>query len=186
MFTFEAIKEHGSVALKTTLADLDRVEAIGEREVCFVTRQGAEINPIMPFAYGGVSIQAQHYWTDRDISRTTTEPALGAGRTVCGKCDFGRRLVYERVRDYWGAELPANRGPLQLRHGEVRLLPRRERDAGSPQGRRLRSARGDGVQDQYAFPAVQAGMFKAQLRYITRVWGLWWPIFWNFGAFALP
>ena len=32
---------------------------------------------------------------------------------------------------------------------------------------------------QYDFPAVQAGVFKADLRYITRVWGLWWPVFWN-------
>ena len=182
VFTFEAIKEHGSVALKTTLADLDRVEAIGEREVCFVTRQGAEINPIMPFAYGGVSIQAQHYWTDRDISRTTTEPALGAGPYRLREVDFGRRLVYERVRDYWGAELPANRG--RYNFDTVKFDYFRDENV------MLEAHKGD-VFDlreetvsknwttQYAFPAVQAGMFKAQLRYITRVWGLWWPIFWN-------
>ena len=32
---------------------------------------------------------------------------------------------------------------------------------------------------QYNFPAVEAGLFKRELRYINRVWGLWWPIFWN-------
>ena len=32
---------------------------------------------------------------------------------------------------------------------------------------------------QYDFPAVRSGLFRAELRYVTRVWGLWWPTFWN-------
>ncbi|MYE23181.1 MAG: hypothetical protein F4Y01_04465, partial [Gammaproteobacteria bacterium] len=51
-FTFDAIREHGSVALRTALADLDRIETFGERELCFVTRPDAEPNPILPFQYG--------------------------------------------------------------------------------------------------------------------------------------
>ena len=43
-FSFDAFKEHGSVALKTAFTDLERVEIIGARELCFVTRPGAEIN----------------------------------------------------------------------------------------------------------------------------------------------
>ena len=93
VFSFEAFKEHGSVALKTALTDLDRVDVIGEREVCFVAREGAEINPIMPFAYGGMAIQAKHYWADKDISKTTTEPALGAGPYRLAEVDFGRKLI---------------------------------------------------------------------------------------------
>ena len=55
LFSFDVFKEHGSVSLRTALQDLDHIYAFGERELCFVTRANAQINPIMPFAYGGVS-----------------------------------------------------------------------------------------------------------------------------------
>ena len=182
VFSFEAFKEHGSVALKTGLTDLDRVEIIGEHEVCFVTRPGAEINPIMPFAYGNMPIQARHYWAERDISRTTTEPALGAGPYRLKEVDFGRRLIYERVPDYWGAEIPVNRGRYNFdtvkfdyfRDENIML----EAHKGNVFDLREETVSKNWT-TQYVFPAVEAGVFKADLRYISRVWGLWWPVFWN-------
>ncbi len=182
VFSFEAFKEHGSVALKTALTDLDRVDVIGEREVCFVAREGAEINPIMPFAYGGMAIQAKHYWADKDISKTTTEPALGAGPYRLAEVDFGRKLIYERVQDYWGADIPVNRGRYNFdtvkfdyfRDENVML----EAHKGNVFDLREETVSKNWT-TQYKFPAIEAGVFKADLRYITRVWGLWWPVFWN-------
>ena len=181
-FTFEAFKEHGSVALKTALTDLASVAVIGERELCFVTREGAEVNPILPFAYGGMPIHAKHYWASRDISKTTVEAPLGAGPYRLKTMDFGRSLVYHRLPDYWGAEVPANRG--RYNFDTVKFDYFRDENV------MLEAHKGD-VFDlreetvsknwatQYDFPAVQAGVFKADLRYISRVWGLWWPLFWN-------
>ena len=182
VYSFEAFKEHGSVALKTALTDLDRVDVIGEREVCFVAREGAEVNPIMPFAYGGMAIQAKHYWADRDISKTTTEPALGAGPYRLAEVDFGRKLIYERVQDYWGADIPVNRGRYNFdtvkfdyfRDENVML----EAHKGNVFDLREETVSKNWT-TQYTFPAIDAGVFKADLRYITRVWGLWWPVFWN-------
>ena len=182
VYSFEAFKEHGGVALKTALTDLDRVDVIGEREVCFVTREGAEVNPIMPFAYGGMAIQAKHYWADKDISKTTTEPALGAGPYRLVEVDFGRKLIYERVVDYWGADIPVNRGRYNFatvkfdyfRDENVML----EAHKGNVFDLREETVSKNWT-TQYKFPAVDAGVFKADLRYITRVWGLWWPVFWN-------
>ena len=182
VFSFEAFKDHGSVALKTALTDLDRVEIIGESEVCFVTRPGAEINPIMPFAYGSMPIQARHYWAERDISRTTTEPALGAGPYRLKELDFGRRLIYERVPDYWGTDVPVNRGRYNFdtvkfdyfRDENIML----EAHKGNVFDLREETVSKNWT-TQYRFPAVDAGVFKADLRYISRVWGLWWPVFWN-------
>ena len=181
-FSFDAFKEHGSVALKTALTDLQSVDIVGERELCFVTRDGAEINPILPFAYGGMPIHAKHYWAARDISKTTIDAPLGGGPYRLRKVDFGRSLVYERVADYWGADIPVNRG--RYNFDTVKFDYFRDENV------MLEAHKGD-VFDlreetvsknwatQYNFPAVQAGVFKADLRYISRVWGLWWPVFWN-------
>ncbi len=182
VFSFESFKEHGSVALKTALLDLERVEPMGDRELCFVTREGAETNPIMPFAYGAAPIHAAHYWRERDISKTTLEPPLGAGPYRLQTYDLGRKLTYERVPDYWGKGIPVNRGRynfdvikfdyfrdehIMLEAHKADVIDLREETVSK------------NWTTEYEFPAVEAGMFKRELRYITRVWGLWWPIFWN-------
>ena len=182
LFTFDAIREHGSVALRTTLTDLDRVFAFGDREVCFVTRQGAEPNPILPFIYGRIAILPKHYWESKDISKTTAEPPPGSGPYRLQRGDFGRNLTYERFPDYWGRDLPVNKG--RYNFDVVKFDYFRDENV------QLEAHKGDVVDvreesisknwaTQYDFPAVRQGLFRAELRQVTRIWGLWWPVFWN-------
>ena len=186
VFTFDAIREHGSVALRTALADLDRIETFGERELCFVTRPDAEPNPILPFQYGRIAILPKHYWQDpdggRDITKTTTVPPPGSGPYRLARSDFGRTLTYERVADYWGRSLPVTRG--RYNFDVVKFDYFRDENV------QLEAHKADVVDvreesisknwaTQYDFPAVRSGLFRAELRYVTRVWGLWWPTFWN-------
>ena len=110
VFTFDMFREHGSVALRTVLGDIDRWFVFGEREICFVRKPNAEVNPILLFAIGSYSILPKHYWESRDISATTVEPPLGSGPYRLKFADTGRILEYERVEDYWGQNIPANKG----------------------------------------------------------------------------
>ena len=48
--------------------------------------------------------------TDRDITKTTLEPLLGNGAYRIKAVDPGRSITYQRVADYWAADLPVNRG----------------------------------------------------------------------------
>ena len=182
LFTFDVIREHGSVALRTALADLDRIVPFGERELCFVSRAGAEPNPITPFIYGRIAILPKHYWEDQDISRTTVTPALGSGPYRLRRAVFGRSLFYERVKDYWGRDLPVNAG--RFNFDTVKFDYFRDENV------MLEAHKGDVVDvreesisknwaTQYDFPAVRRGLFKAELRDVARIWGLWWPLFWN-------
>ena len=182
LFSFNVFKEHGSVSLRTALQDLVHVYAFGERELCFVTRANAQINPIMPFAYGGLSILPKHYWQSRDISKTTVEAPLGSGPYRLKRVDFGRSLDYERVENYWGRDIPVNRGRYNWNNvkfdyfrDENVMLEAHKADVIDAREETVSKA----WTTEYNFPAVKAGLFKADLRYITRVWGLWWPIFWN-------
>ena len=54
-------------------------------------------------------VRPAHYWRDRDPARATLVPPVGSGPyRVAG---FDRSHVrYERVADYWGRDLPVNRG----------------------------------------------------------------------------
>ena len=182
LFTFDVIREHGSVALRTALADLQEVFAFGERELCFVTRTDAVPNPITPFIYGRIAILPKHYWQQRDITRTTVEAPLGSGPYRLRREVFGRSLFYDRVPDYWGRDLPVNKG--RYNFDSVKFDYFRDENV------MLEAHKGDAVDvreesisknwaTQYDFPAVRQGLFKAELREVARIWGLWWPTFWN-------
>jgi microcin C transport system substrate-binding protein len=54
----------------------------------------------------------RHWWTvdGRDITKTTLEPILGSGAYRIKAVDPGRSITYERVADYWAADLQVNKG----------------------------------------------------------------------------
>ena len=52
----------------------------------------------------------KHYWEGRDFAATTLEPPLGSGPYKIANFETGRSIVYTRVKDYWGKDLPVNTG----------------------------------------------------------------------------
>ena len=92
-----------------------KVERIGEREVKFTF--DAPGNRELPHIVGELTVLPKHYWegTDsqgrkRDISQTTLEPPLGSGPYRIKEFVAGRSVSLERVKDYWGVNLPVQVG----------------------------------------------------------------------------
>lgn len=86
-------------------------EVTGDREVTFTFDQAG--NRELPFICGEVRVLPKHWWTakgpdgqPRDVSKTTLEPPLGSGPYRIKTFEAGRTITYERVKDYWGANLP--------------------------------------------------------------------------------
>ena len=74
-------------------------------------------NRELPHIVGELLVLPQHWWegTDangkqRDIGESTLEPPLGSGPYKVGQVVPGRSISYERVPDYWGANLNVNIG----------------------------------------------------------------------------
>ena len=182
LFTFKMLKTFGSVAIKTALADLQDVFAVGDSEICFVRDIAAELNPSLPFIIGEFSILPKHYWLDKDISKTSIYPPLGSGPYRLFEANLGRKVRYERVVDYWGANLPVNKGRYNFDTVEFDYFKDETVMAEAHRSGEF-DVREEGVSKawakQYDFPAVKAGIFKKELRPLARVEGLWWPIFWN-------
>jgi len=110
VFSFDTIRQHGRPFLKSFYDDIDQVTALDERrlKVTFKTRN--TMKPLM--AAAGLSPLPRHWWTQpgRDITQTTLEPILGSGAYRIKAMDPGRAITYERVKDYWAADLPVSRG----------------------------------------------------------------------------
>ncbi|GAB6841028.1 microcin C transport system substrate-binding protein [Methylorubrum rhodinum] len=92
-----------------------KAEATGEREVTFRFSEAG--NRELPQVLGQMQVLPKHWWTGTDAngkprsaSETTLEIPLGSGPYRLSKIDAGRYAIYERVADYWGKDLPVNRG----------------------------------------------------------------------------
>jgi microcin C transport system substrate-binding protein len=114
IFSMEAYKKH-SPAMAAYYRHVVKVEKTGEREVTFVFDGPG--NREMPVILGQLNVLPKHWWegTDangkkRDIGAQTLEPPLGNGAYRIKEFVAGRTVVYERVKDYWGKDLPVNIG----------------------------------------------------------------------------
>ncbi len=108
IWTFETLKTKGHPRFRLYYADVIRVEKVGERGVRFNFRSGD--NRELPDIVGEMPVMSKAYWQNRDFEKTTLEPPLGSGPYKIETFDVGRSIIYRRVADYWGKDLPVNRG----------------------------------------------------------------------------
>jgi microcin C transport system substrate-binding protein len=59
---------------------------------------------------GQLPILPKHYWEGRAFDKPTLEPPLGSGSYKIDSFEIGRSVTLRRVDDYWGKDLPVNRG----------------------------------------------------------------------------
>lgn len=95
--------------------NVQRAEATGDNEVTFFF--DVKNNRELPMIMGQLTVLPKHYWTGtdakgvkRDPLKTTLEPPLGSGPYRIKQATPGRSISYERVKDYWGKDLPVNKG----------------------------------------------------------------------------
>ena len=62
------------------------------------------------YLLGYLPIVPAHYWLERDVSEPTMAPPPQSGPYRLTEVSQGRYVIYERVPDYWGRNLPVNRG----------------------------------------------------------------------------
>jgi microcin C transport system substrate-binding protein len=92
-----------------------KAEATGPREITFTFDE--KNNRELPKIVGELLVLPKHWWEANDpdgeprrIGETTLEPLLGSGPYRMGAVSPGGTITYERVEDYWGADLNVNVG----------------------------------------------------------------------------
>ena len=119
IFSFEAFKKLSPQA-GANYEHVVKAAKAGDREVTF-TFDGPG-NRSLPQVLGQLIILPKAWWegTDkdgkkRDAGATTLEPPLGSGPYRIKEFTPGRSIVYERVKDYWGASRQRQHRPRQFR-----------------------------------------------------------------------
>jgi len=108
VWTFETLRDKGHPMYRSYYGDVTKVEKEGERGVRF--RFKSAENRELPQIVGQMPVLSKKYWAGKDFSKTTLETPLGSGPYKVESIDPGRSITYRRVADYWGANLPVNKG----------------------------------------------------------------------------
>lgn len=116
IWTFETLLEKGLPFYRFYYGSVDRVEKTGQRSVKFIFKEGE--NRELPLIVGQLVVLPKHYWETREFNKTTLVPPLGSGPYRIKSVDAGRSLTLEGVADYWGKDLPVNKG--QNNFGTIR------------------------------------------------------------------
>lgn len=108
VYSFNELLSKGAPGIRVYLGDIKSVTATDAHTVRFdfKTKDNAEMAMIVT----EVPIYSKQDGLKRDYTRVTMQAPLGSGPYVVERIDAGRSITYKRNPDYWGRDLPVNRG----------------------------------------------------------------------------
>jgi microcin C transport system substrate-binding protein len=107
-FSLNILKANGHPIITQQVRDMVKAEAIDAATlvVSFAAKRGRDV----PLFVAGLPIFSQAYYAAHPFDETTLDIPLGSGPYKVSKFEVNRFIEFERVRDWWGADLPVNRG----------------------------------------------------------------------------
>ncbi len=107
-FSLNILKSEGHPIIAQQVRDMLKAEALDDATlvVTFAEKRGRDV----PLFVAGLPIFSQAYYKAHPFNETTLDIPLGSGPYKIGKFEVNRFIELERVKDWWGADLPVNRG----------------------------------------------------------------------------
>ena len=112
VFSYEILRDKGLPSFRAVLQkQIESAEALGPNRVKFSFKTGIPTRDL-PLTAGGLPIFSKDWYakTGADFEASTLTPAVGSGPYVLDSLDVGQQIIYRRNPDYWGKDLPINRG----------------------------------------------------------------------------
>lgn len=110
IWSFNTLTTEGAPFYKGYYHNVKSVEALSPAKVKFTFDMAGNLE--LPLIVGQMPILPKHFYTDgvHKFSESSLEPPLGSGPYKVGKVSPGRSIEYDRVADWWGKDLPINKG----------------------------------------------------------------------------
>jgi microcin C transport system substrate-binding protein len=107
-FSLQTLKAKGHPLVQVQMREMVSAEAPDESTVVvtFVEKHARDV----PLYIASLPIFSKAYYANRPFEESTLDTPLGSGPYKVGKFEVNRYIEFERVKDWWGAELPVSRG----------------------------------------------------------------------------
>ena len=125
-FSLNILKQKGHPLITQSLRDFVGAKANDDATVTasFAPKRARDV----PLFVAGLPIFSRAYYAAKRFDQSTLDVPLGSGAYKVGRFEPGRYIEYERVKNWWGADLPVGRG--QNNFDIVRFEYYRDRDVG--------------------------------------------------------
>lgn len=107
IWSFQTLGTLGHPRYQTAWAKVDRIEQTGERKVR-ITFKAADRE--LPLLMGLRPVLEKAQWQGKAFDEGSLAIPVGSGPYVIDKVDPGKSVTFRRNPDYWGKDLPINRG----------------------------------------------------------------------------
>lgn len=123
-FSLNVLKTKGHPLISQQTRDMAKAEAADDATliVTFAPKRGRDV----PLFVAGLPIFSRAYYANRPFDESSLDIPLGCGPYKVGRFEVGRYIEYERVKDWWGRDLPVCRGAFNF--DVVRFEFYRDRD----------------------------------------------------------
>lgn len=107
-FSLNTLKAKGHPIIQQQMRDVIKAEAPDDATVVvtFAPKRGRDV----PLYVASLPIFSRAYYEKRPFEESTLEIPLGCGPYRVGRFEVGRYIEFDRVKDWWGADLPVSRG----------------------------------------------------------------------------
>jgi microcin C transport system substrate-binding protein len=107
-FSLNVLKEKGHPLIVVQMRDMVKAEAPDDATVVvtFAEKRARDV----PLFVASLPIFSKTYYATRAFDESTLDTPLGSGPYKVGKFEANRYIEYDRVKDWWAADLPVNRG----------------------------------------------------------------------------
>jgi microcin C transport system substrate-binding protein len=163
-FSLNILKTKGHPIIGLQLASMRSAEALDDMTltVTFAPKRGRDV----PLLVATLPIFSKAYYATRAFEESTLDVPLGSGPYKVRGFETGHHIEFERVKDWWGSDLPVSRGAFNF--DVVRYEYYRDRDAAFQGfGGRNYLFREEFTSrvwnTRYDFPAVKDGRIKREL-----------------------
>ena len=163
VFSFNTLLEDGQPFYRSYYGNVETVETPDDHTVTFRFKPGE--NRELPLILGQLIVLPKHWWQGRDFTQPGLDIPLGSGPYRVLDLEPGRYIAFERVKEYWGRDLPVNKG--RYNFDQIRYEYYRDRTllfegfkAGEYDLRGEFTAKNWAI--RYDFPAVRDGRIKRE------------------------
>jgi microcin C transport system substrate-binding protein len=163
-FSLTTLKTKGHPLIVQQMRDMVKAEAPDDNTVIvtFAPGHGRDV----PLYVVVLPIFSQAYYANRNFEESTLDTPLGSGPYKVGKFEVNRYIEFHRVKDWWAADLPVNRGSYNF--DTIRYEFYRDRDVAfegfSAKNYLFREEFTSRIwATRYDFPAVKDGRVKREL-----------------------
>jgi microcin C transport system substrate-binding protein len=107
-FSLTTLKAKGHPLILQQMRDMVKAEASDDATlvVTFAEKRARDV----PLYIASLPIFSKAYYATRPFDESTLDVPLGSGPYKVGKFEVNRYIEFERVKDWWGADLPVSRG----------------------------------------------------------------------------